>query len=84
MTVVIAAAAGVAVLLFIAIMLIGRSRSDDEVERFKRVSNLTSQWSRQQQSALVREPAPAHTAPSRSGPIDLRDSAQQADSADKS
>lgn len=68
MTAVIVVAAIAAVVLLVAIFRLNRSRFADESERFKYVSDLTSKWSREnqtrrRQAAAAPEPAP----------IDLRD-----------
>jgi len=63
-TLVIVVAAIVAVVLLALIVTLGRSRFSDESERFRYVSALTSQWSRQQTSATTDVSAEA---------IDLRD-----------
>jgi hypothetical protein len=49
MTLVIVVAAIGALVLLISILTLSRSRVTDESARFRHVSDLTSQWSRQQQ-----------------------------------
>ena len=51
MTLVIVVAAIGALVLLVSILALSRSRFVDESERFRYVSDLTSKWSRQQQSA---------------------------------
>jgi len=65
---VIVVAAVVALILLGLILVLGRSRFADESERFRYVSDLTSQWSRQRQ-----QQPPATEAVGDS--IDLRDGA---------
>jgi len=65
-TLVIVVAAIGALVLLLSIVALSRSRFADESERFRYVSDLTSQWSRQQQSTQ----AAAASAPAA---IDLRD-----------
>jgi hypothetical protein len=81
MTLVIVVAAIGALVLLVSILALSRSRFADESERFRYVSDLTSKWSRQQQSQS--QPAVPATAgpagPSEAGEaaaensIDLRD-----------
>ncbi|HET9188196.1 MAG TPA: hypothetical protein VFN80_09590 [Acidothermaceae bacterium] len=81
MTLVIVVAAIGALVLLVSILALSRSRFADESERFRYVSDLTSKWSRQQQSQS--QPAMPATAvpagPSEAGEaaaensIDLRD-----------
>jgi hypothetical protein len=67
---VIVAAAVLAVVLLGLIVTLGRPRSaSDESERFRFVSDLTSQWSRQQRAAAAPGNAP--------DAIDLRDPASR-------
>jgi hypothetical protein len=72
-TAVIVIAAVVAIGLLAAIMRRGRSRFADESERFKHVSDLTSQWSREKQAGSW----PADPGERRPGSIDLRDDAEE-------
>jgi hypothetical protein len=79
-TVVIIVAAIGALVLFISILALSRSRFADESERFRYVSDLTSQWSQQQASKRAARTQPAAStgtsqegeAPESAG-IDLRD-----------
>lgn len=81
MTVVIIIAAIGALVLFISILALSRSRFADESERFRYVSDLTSQWSQQQatkRAARAQTAAPVAAGSSDGevpGPagIDLRD-----------
>lgn len=66
MVLVIVVAAVVALILLGLILVLGRSRFADESERFRYVSDLTSQWSRQRQQQPAASEA-AHDS------IDLRD-----------
>ncbi len=77
MTLVIVGAAIVALILLVLIIALSRSRFADESERFRYVSDLTSKWSRQQQTERGPEqPAQAAAQGRESGPIDLRDQAR--------
>lgn len=80
--VIVVAAAVVALVLFGLIMAKGRPRFYDESERFRYVSDLTSQWSKQRQRSQGAEPGQAaQGAPGEHGgrpeqeAIDLRDHA---------
>jgi hypothetical protein len=64
-TLVIVVAAIGALVLLLSIVALSRSRFADESERFRYVSDLTSKWSRQQQTSAAPHDAAA---------IDLRDS----------
>jgi hypothetical protein len=74
-TLVIVVAAIGALVLLLSIVALSRSRFADESERFRYVSDLTSQWSRQQQGKQ---------AAAASGPaaIDLREEPGKAGEAD--
>jgi hypothetical protein len=76
-TLVIIAAAVGALILLLAIMALSRSRFADESERFRYVSDLTSQWSREQQATGPGTPR-ADAAPAQVDP-----SAPKAESADR-
>jgi hypothetical protein len=75
-TLVIIAAAVGALILLLAIMALSRSRFADESERFRYVSDLTSQWSREQQAPDPAEapadPRKSDAAASQADPVDRR------------
>lgn len=78
MTLIIVAAAIGALVLLIAILALGRSRFADESERFRYVSDLTSQWSRQKETSSAMQEQPAdRNEPAKTEPIDLRDGEHQ-------
>jgi hypothetical protein len=56
--VLIAVVVAVAVVLLMSVLVVRRSRHDDEGERFRHVSDLTSAWSREQHSAPEQHGAP--------------------------
>jgi hypothetical protein len=70
MTLVIVVAAIGAVVLLVSILALSRSRFADESERFRYVSDLTSTWSRQQQTQTA---APVESEAPLEKKIDLRD-----------
>jgi hypothetical protein len=49
--IIVAVAVAVIIVVGVFLVLMTRSRRDDEGERFRRVADLTSRWSRQVQSA---------------------------------
>jgi hypothetical protein len=46
---IVAAAVAAVIIVGVCLVLVSRSRRDDEGERFRRVADLTSRWSRQVQ-----------------------------------
>ena len=59
--IIVAAAVAAVIIVGVCLVLVSRSRRDDEGERFRRVADLTSRWSRQVQvvdrSAVPAKPA---------------------------
>jgi hypothetical protein len=49
--IIVAVAVAVVIIVGVFLVMMSRSRRDDEGERFRRVADLTSRWSRQVQSA---------------------------------
>jgi hypothetical protein len=47
--IIVAAAVAAVIIVGVCLVLVSRSRRDDEGERFRRVADLTSRWSRQVQ-----------------------------------
>ena len=47
--IIVAAAVAAIIIVGVCLVLVSRSRRDDEGERFRRVADLTSRWSRQVQ-----------------------------------
>jgi hypothetical protein len=62
--IIVAVAVAVIIVVGVFLVIMTRSRRDDEGERFRRVADLTSRWSRQVQSAPT-EPAPPYGPESR-------------------
>ena len=71
--IIVAVAVAVVIVVGVFLVMLTRSRRDDEGERFRRVADLTSHWSRQVQGAppnpprrLVRKPTADRT---QTGPV---------------
>jgi hypothetical protein len=56
--IIVAVAVAVVIVVGVFLVLMTRSRRDDEGERFRRVADLTSRWSRQVQAAPAESDAP--------------------------
>jgi hypothetical protein len=59
--IIVAAAVAAIIIVGVCLVLVSRSRRDDEGERFRRVADLTSRWSRQVQQ-VDRPAVPAQAA----------------------
>jgi hypothetical protein len=57
--IIVAVAVAVIIVVGVFLVLMTRSRRDDEGERFRRVADLTSRWSRQVQSAPTETTPPS-------------------------
>ena len=64
--IIVAVAVAVIIVVGVFLVLMTRSRRDDEGERFRRVADLTSRWSRQVQSAPT-DTTPPYGPESRAG-----------------
>ncbi|HEY5455536.1 MAG TPA: hypothetical protein VIJ96_08700 [Acidothermaceae bacterium] len=66
--IIVAVAVAVIIVVGVFLVLMTRSRRDDEGERFRRVADLTSRWSRQVQGAPTESDS---TSKPESGPISI-------------
>ena len=57
--IIVAVAVAVVIVVGVFLVMMTRSRRDDEGERFRRVADLTSRWSRQVQSAPTETTPPS-------------------------
>lgn len=57
--IIVAVAVAVVIVVGVFLVLMTRSRRDDEGERFRRVADLTSRWSRQVQAAPTETTPPS-------------------------
>lgn len=61
--IIVAVAVAVVIVVGVFLVAMSRSRRDDEGERFRRVADLTSRWSRQVQAAPTQTAQTAQSAP---------------------
>jgi hypothetical protein len=57
--IIVAVAVAVVIVVGVFLVMMTRSRRDDEGERFRRVADLTSRWSRQVQAAPTQSSSPS-------------------------
>jgi hypothetical protein len=72
--IIVAVAVAVVIVVGVFLVMMTRSRRDDEGERFRRVADLTSRWSRQVQSAPAETTPPSGPGPTselETGPISI-------------
>jgi hypothetical protein len=60
--IIVAVAVAVVILVGVFLVMMTRSRRDDEGERFRRVADMTSRWSRQVQAPAAESGAPSRPA----------------------